>query len=94
MKWGWSGSHLIGGLFGHSVVSDSVTPWTVVGQALLSMGLSWQQCWNGLPFTPPGDLPDSGIEPACPAAPALTGRFFTTEPPGKPSPHGMTEQMR
>ena len=29
----------------------------------------------------PGDLPDPGIEPT---SPALTGRFFTTEPPGKP----------
>ena len=27
------------------------------------------------------DLPGSGIEPV---SPALTGRFFTTEPPGKP----------
>ena len=30
----------------------------------------------------PGDLPDSGIKPTFPA---LTGGFFTTEPPGKPS---------
>ena len=29
----------------------------------------------------PGDLPDPGIEPM---SPALAGRFFTTEPPGKP----------
>ena len=28
----------------------------------------------------PGDLPDPGIEPV---SPALTDRFFTTEPPGK-----------
>ena len=28
-----------------------------------------------------GDLPDPGIEPA---SPALAGKFFTTEPPGKP----------
>ena len=34
-----------------------------------------------MPFPPPGDLPDPGIEPE---SPALTGRFFTTEPPGKP----------
>ena len=37
----------------------------------------------GLPFPSPGDLPDSGIDPASPASPALEGRFFTTEPPGK-----------
>ena len=28
------------------------------------------------------DLPGSGIEPVLPA---LSGRFFTTEPPGKPT---------
>ena len=41
--------------------------------------------WSGLPFPSPGDLPDPGIEPASPQAPALLGRFFTAEPPGKPS---------
>ena len=35
----------------------------------------------GYPFPSPGDLPNLGIEPA---SPALAGRFFTTEPPGKP----------
>ena len=34
-----------------------------------------------MPFLPPGDLPDSGIEPA---SPELAGGFFTTGPPGKP----------
>ena len=32
----------------------------------------------GLPFPPPGDLPDSGIESMSPASPALASRFFTT----------------
>ena len=31
-----------------------------------------------------GDLPDPGTESASPTYPALAGRFFTTEPPGKP----------
>ena len=62
----------------------SATHWTVVHQAPLFMGFSRQECWSGLPCPPPGDLPDPGIEPASPAAPALAGRFFTTEPPGKP----------
>ena len=31
-----------------------------------------------LPFPPPGDLPDPGIEPASPASPALAGGFSTT----------------
>ena len=36
-----------------------------------------------LPFPSPGDLPGAGIKPV---SPALAGRFFTTEPPGKPTP--------
>ena len=53
-----------------------VTPWTVALQAPLSIGLSWQKYWNGLPFPPLGDLPDSGIESASPAALPLTGGFL------------------
>ena len=45
------------------------------------MGFSRQEYWSGLPCLPPGDLPDPGIEPA---SASLAGRFFTTEPPGKP----------
>ena len=51
-----------------SLVSESfATPWTVTRQAPLSMGLSRQEYWGGLPFPPPEDLPDSGIEPQAPA---------------------------
>ena len=31
--------------------------------------------------SPPGDLPDPGIEPMSPVSPASAGRFFTTTPP-------------
>ena len=62
-----------------------VTPWTVARQAPLSMGFSRQGYWRGLPFPPPGDLSNPGIEPV---SPALAGRFFTTEPPGKPGQVG------
>ena len=61
-----------------------VTPWTVAHQASLSVGFSRQESWSGLPFPPPGDPPDPGIEPASPAPPVLAGGFFITEPPGKP----------
>ena len=57
--------------------------WTVTHQALLSIGLSQQEYWSGLPF-PPGGLPESGIKPESPASLALAGRFFTTELPEKP----------
>ena len=38
-----------------------VTPWTAAHQAPLSMGFLRQEYWGGLPFPPPGDLPDLGI---------------------------------
>ena len=49
------------------------TPWTVAHQVLLSMKFSRQEYWSGLPFPPPGDLPNSGIEPV---SPALAGGVF------------------
>ena len=55
------------------------TPWTVAYQAPPSMGFSRQECWSGLPFPSPVDLPDPGIEPR---SPALQADAF--EPPGKP----------
>ena len=60
------------------------TPWAVAHQAPLSMELSRQEYWSGLPLPAQGDLPDRGIKPTFPAPPALAGSFFTTEPPGKP----------
>ena len=42
-------------------------------QAPLSMGFHRQQYWSGLPFLPPGDLPNPGIEPR---SPALVGRWI------------------
>ena len=45
--------------------------------------LSRQEYWSELSFPPPGDLPNLGTKPRPPASPALAGRLFTTEPPGK-----------
>ena len=50
-------------------------------QAPLSVGFPRQECWSGLPVPSSGDLCDPGVEPK---SPVLAGRFFTTEPPGKP----------
>ena len=44
-------------------------------------GFSRQEYWNGLPFPPPGDFLYPGIGPV---SPALAGKFFTAESPGKP----------
>ena len=63
----------------HQIVSDYfATLWTVASQASLSMGLSRQEYWSGLPCPPPGDLPDPGIKPMSFMSPALAGKFFTT----------------
>ena len=57
------------------------TPWTAAHQDPLFMEFSRQKYWSGLPFPPPGHLPNPGIE----SEPlALADRFFTIEPPGKP----------
>ena len=51
-------------------MSDSfVTPWTAAHQAPLSMGYSKEEFYAGLPFPPPGHLPDPETESASPAAP-------------------------
>ena len=48
--------------------------------APLSTGFPRQECWSGLPFPSPEDLPDPGVEPMSPALAVVN----TTEPPGKP----------
>ena len=45
---------------------------------LLLMEFSKQEYWSGVPFPPPGDLPDPGIKPTSLMSPALSSRFFTT----------------
>ena len=65
-----------------SVVSDSFgTLWTVAHQAPLSMGFSREEYWSGLPFPPPGNLPDPGIEPA---SSALQENSLQLSPQGIP----------
>ena len=52
------------------------TPWIVADQAPLSLELARQEFWSELPFPPPGNLPNLGIEPL---SLALADGFFTTE---------------
>ena len=42
------------------------------------MEFSRQEYWSGLPFSPPGELPDPGVEPMLLVSPVLAGGFFTT----------------
>ena len=51
---------------------------TVAFQAPLSVGFSRQDYCNQVPFLPPGELPNPGIEPTSLMPPALTGMFFIT----------------
>ena len=60
------------------------TLWTVAHQAPLSMEISRQEYRSGLPFPPPGDLPNPGIEPASLMSPALAGGSLPLVPLGKP----------
>ena len=55
-------------------MSDSATPRTAACQAPLSMEYSRQECWSGLPFPSPGDLPNPGIKPR---VSWIAGRLFT-----------------
>ena len=75
----------------YSVVPDSSTPWTVACQAPLFMGFFRQKYWTGLPFSPPRDFSDLGINLCLLASSALAGRFFTTELSGKPKVNEQTE---
>ena len=64
-----------------------MTPLTIYSlQAPLSMEFSRQEYWSRLPCPLlKGNLPNPGIKSTSPVSLALVGRFFTTEPPGKPA---------
>ena len=71
-----------------SVFSDSLwPPRTVIHEAPLSMEFSQQEYWSGLPFPPPGYLPDPGIKPMPPASPALQADSLPLSHQGNPSMH-------
>ena len=69
------------------------TPWTAAHQAPLSMEFSRLRILEKVTISFSGDLPDPRIEPESPTSPALAGRFFTVEPPGK-SQKVSTERVR
>ena len=63
-----------------SVMSNSVTPWTIQ-----SMEFSRPEYWSRQPFPSPGDLPNPGIKPRSPAVQADS----SAEPQGKPKNTGV-----
>ena len=54
-----------------------MAPWTVAHQGPLSMELSTQEHWDGLPFSSPAELLNLGIKPMSVASLAQAGGFFT-----------------
>ena len=63
-----------------SVLSNSLTQWAIACQAPLSIKLSRQEYWSGLPSLSPGDLPDPGVEPG---SPTLQADSLPSEPLGE-----------
>ena len=64
---------------------SSVTPWTVVCQAPLSMGFFREEYWSGLPSSRGSSQPSDRTQVSCIAG----GFFLPTEPPGRPKNTGM-----
>ena len=61
-------------------------PWTIAHQAPLSTEFSRQEYWSGLPFPTPGIIfLTQGLNSHLLRLLALTSRFFTTAPSGKPT---------
>ena len=56
------------------------TPWAVAPRLLYPWGFSRQEYWSGLPYLPPGDLPNPETEPR---SHALKADSLPSEPPGK-----------
>ena len=50
----------------------------------MSVGFSRQEYWSVLPCPPPGDLPDPGIQPESPVAPALVEDSLSLSHQGSP----------
>ena len=81
-------------------MSDCANPWAVAHQAPLSMGFSRQEYWSGLPFPPPEERPNPGIEPWSPASQAdylpfeLHGSLLLSLYPNKRSIHFKIPLMR
>ena len=62
----------------HSSTLAWKIPWMEETGRLQSMGFLRQVYWRGLPFPPPGDLPNPGIGLVSLAFPASAVRFFST----------------
>ena len=57
------------------------------------MGFSRQEYWHGLPFPPPGDLSNPGVEPESLMSLVSAGRFFTTSATWKAHIYWMLKKL-
>ena len=69
-----------------------MTPWTLAHQAPLSMGFLRQEYWDGVPFPPPGDLPNPRTEPTSPASSALQADSLPLSHWGSPARDAATSK--
>jgi len=69
----------------HSVMSGSLQPhdYSPPGSSVLRIFQTRISEWVAISSF--RDLPNPGVEPVSPVAPALADRFLTTVPPGKPT---------
>ena len=72
-----------------------VTSWTIrLCQAPLSMGFTQKERWSRLPFSPPGDLPNPGIEPASPKTSAFQADSLPLSHGAVLSPSAVSNSLR
>ena len=62
-------------------------PW----KQILKQRVFRQEYWSGLPFPPPGDLPDPGMEPG---SPAWEADALTSELPGRPKTETKSKKIK
>ena len=74
-----------------SVMSDSLPPYRPYPPGSSVLGILQASILSGLPFPPPGAIPNPGMEPTSPASPAVIGKFFSAE--ATPKNAQTTEQL-
>ena len=79
----WSRQRVGGRVKAYCGLCRHLPPWAIVHHAPLSMGFSQQEYRSGMPFPPPGHLPDPGIKSASPTSPAFQADSVPAELLGK-----------
>ena len=76
-----------------SVMANFLTQWTVIQQAILSMGLSLQEYRSGIAIFSSWESYQTREQPMSPVLPTRAGRFFTTEPFRSPRNNIRSDQI-